>query len=100
MRIRRGVEETRALCSGPGKLCQALGIDKSHDGLPLDEPPFTLWRADPQRAVSIGRRIGITKGVETPWRFGLRGSRFLSKPFRDGSIRKEAPVPAAGGRTM
>jgi DNA-3-methyladenine glycosylase len=82
MRIRRGVEETRALCSGPGQLCQALGIDKSHDGLPLDEPPFALWRADAQRAVSIGRRIGITKGVETPWRFGLDGSRFLSKPFR------------------
>ena len=82
MRARRGVEKERALCSGPGKLCQALGIDKSHDGLVLDEPPFTLWRADARNAVSIGRRIGITKGVETPWRFGLEGSRFLSKPFR------------------
>ncbi|MGN6768866.1 MAG: DNA-3-methyladenine glycosylase [Rhizobiaceae bacterium] len=82
MRARRGIEETRALCSGPGKLCQALGIDKSHDGLALDGPPFALWRAEAGQAVSIGRRIGITKGVETPWRFGLTGSRFLSKPFR------------------
>jgi len=83
MRRRRGVEDARALCSGPGKLCQALGIDKSHDGLALDTPPFALWAAERMEPVSIGRRIGLTKGVETPWRFGLRGSRFLSRPFPD-----------------
>jgi DNA-3-methyladenine glycosylase len=82
MRTRRGAEEARALCSGPGKLCQALGIDRSHDGLALDEPPFALWKTGAEEAVSTGRRIGITKGIETPWRFGLQGSRFLSKPFR------------------
>jgi DNA-3-methyladenine glycosylase len=82
MRARRGVEGARALCSGPGKLCQALGIDRSHDGLALDEPPFALWKTGAEEAVSTGRRIGITKGIETPWRFGLQGSRFLSKPFR------------------
>jgi DNA-3-methyladenine glycosylase len=81
MRKRRGVEDARALCSGPGKLCQALAIDRSHDGLALDEPPFLLCGADGKRAISVGWRIGITKGVETPWRFGLKGSRFLSKPF-------------------
>jgi DNA-3-methyladenine glycosylase len=81
MRGRRGVEEARSLCSGPGKLCQALGIDKSHDGAALDRPPFILWASAGNRTVGIGRRIGITKGVETPWRFGLRGSPFLSKPF-------------------
>jgi DNA-3-methyladenine glycosylase len=81
MRERRGVEDIRLLCSGPGRLCQALGIDKSHDGLALDEPPFVLWGAEDGKAVSVGKRIGITKGVETPWRFGLEGSRFLSKPF-------------------
>jgi DNA-3-methyladenine glycosylase len=82
MRARRGVEKESALCSGPGKLCQALGIDRSHDGLALDEPPFALCAASGETAVSVGKRIGITKGVETPWRFGLQGSRFLSKPFR------------------
>jgi DNA-3-methyladenine glycosylase len=81
MRGRRGVEEARSLCSGPGKLCQALGIDKSHDGMALDRPPFILWAPAGNRTVGIGRRIGITKGVETPWRFGLRGSPFLSRPF-------------------
>jgi DNA-3-methyladenine glycosylase len=81
MRERRGVAEARALCSGPGKLCQALGIDKSHDGLALDEPPFALWVGG-DKSVSVGKRIGITKGIETPWRFGLEGSPFLSKPFR------------------
>jgi DNA-3-methyladenine glycosylase len=82
MRERRGVAEARALCSGPGKLCQALGIDKSHDGLALDEPPFALWVGGGDKSVSVGKRIGITKGIETPWRFGLEGSPFLSKPFR------------------
>ena len=81
MRRRRGVEDASALCSGPGKLCQALGIDKSHDGLALDKPPFLLWAADGEKAVSIGKRIGITRGVETPWRFGLAGSPFLSRAF-------------------
>ena len=82
MRRRRGRSESRALCSGPGKLCEALGVTHKHNGLPLDRAPFSL-RARPH-PVSIvrGPRIGITKAVDHPWRFGLRGSPFLSRPFK------------------
>ena len=78
---RRGSGELRTLCSGPGRLCTALGIDKSHDGLPLTAAPFRLVDAPAAAGISVGRRIGITKGVETPWRFGLAGSPFLSRRF-------------------
>lgn len=80
MRERRGVEEIRSLCSGPGKLCQALGITRGHDGLPLNEPPFSLH---PGKAAGIvaGPRIGISRAVDLPWRFGEAGSTFLSRPF-------------------
>ncbi|MDB5711192.1 MAG: DNA-3-methyladenine glycosylase [Sphingomonas bacterium] len=78
---RRGMSEPRLLCSGPGRLCQALGVDRSLDGLPLDAPPFALVEGDAPAEVTSGLRIGITRGVETPWRFGVRGSRFLSKPI-------------------
>lgn len=81
MIARRGVSEPRLLCSGPGRLCQALGVDRSFDGLPLDTPPFTLLEGEAPAEVTSGPRIGITRGVETPWRFGVRGSRFLSKPI-------------------
>ena len=79
MRVRRGVDVTRSLCSGPGRLCQALGLSVSQNGLPLDEPPFALWpRAEVPEIVS-GPRIGLTRAVEVPWRFGLAGCRFLSR---------------------
>lgn len=81
MHQRRGGVAERQLCSGPGKLCQALGIDLRHDGLPLDCPPFELQAPEGERDIVAGPRIGITKGVETPWRFVLRGSPFLSKPL-------------------
>jgi DNA-3-methyladenine glycosylase len=81
MSERRGGLTSRQLCSGPGKLCQALGIDHAHNGLPLDAPPYTLLPVAGAHDVLAGIRIGITKGVETPWRFGLRGSPFLSKPM-------------------
>ena len=81
MRERRGGLTDRQLCSGPGKLCQALGITKSQDGLPLDAPPFALLAAALTHDIQIGPRIGITKGVDTPWRFALRGSAFLSRPM-------------------
>ena len=64
-----------------GKLCAALGITKAHDGLMLDAPPFSLKLAKKPAALSIGKRIGITKAVDIPWRFGVAGSRYLSKPF-------------------
>ncbi len=81
MHGRRGVEDIRALCSGPGKLCQALAISAEHDRLALDLPPFALTPGKPS-GVAVGPRIGITKGVETLWRFGEAGSRFLSRPLR------------------
>jgi DNA-3-methyladenine glycosylase len=70
------------LCSGPGRLCQALGITKAHDGMALDRSPFELRARAGEPAVAVGRRIGITKAAEEPWRYGLAGSRFLSRPFR------------------
>ena len=71
----------RSLCSGPGKLCQALGITRDPDGLPLDEPPFELLARDGGAALVVGTRIGITRAVEQPWRYGLAGSPFLSRRF-------------------
>jgi DNA-3-methyladenine glycosylase len=82
MRARRGVESLRSLCSGPGKLCQALGIAGDHDGLPLDAPPFELLAREAAPPLAVGPRIGITRAVERPWRYGLAGSPFLSRTFR------------------
>jgi DNA-3-methyladenine glycosylase len=81
MRRRRGLQDGRALCSGPGKLCEALGITVAHSGLPLDKAPFALHARVGQADVASGIRIGITKAVDLPWRYGLKGSRYLSKPF-------------------
>jgi DNA-3-methyladenine glycosylase len=81
MRERRGVTETRMLCSGPGKLCQALGIDHSFNGLLLDQPPFSMHAPQRKAEISIGKRIGISKAIDQPWRFGLKGSAFLSRKF-------------------
>jgi DNA-3-methyladenine glycosylase len=79
---RRGVEDVRQLCSGPGKLCQALGITHEHDGLALDVPPFRLEaRADVPEIVT-GPRIGITRATELRWRYGEAGSPFLSRALR------------------
>jgi DNA-3-methyladenine glycosylase len=81
MRRRRGVQDERSLCSGPGKLTEALGITHAHNGLALDAPPFALYGWVEKPDVVAGVRIGLTKAVELPWRYGLRGSKFLSKPF-------------------
>jgi DNA-3-methyladenine glycosylase len=82
MRARRGQQDPRLLCSGPGRVCQALAVTRAHDGLPLDRPPFALLAAEDAPAVVTGPRIGISKAVDVPWRFGLSGSRFVSRPFR------------------
>jgi DNA-3-methyladenine glycosylase len=82
MRRRRGLSETRLLCAGPGRVCEALGITAAHNGLALDEPPFALFARTEEIEVVAGPRIGITKAAEKPWRYGLKGSAFLSKPFR------------------
>jgi DNA-3-methyladenine glycosylase len=83
MRDRRGLEDVRLLCSGPGRLCQALGVTAAHDGLPLDEPPFELHARPEPVEVAAGRRIGITRAADRPWLYGLAGSRYLSRRFPD-----------------
>lgn len=82
MRARRGLEELKTLCSGPGKVGQALGITRELNGLPLDHAPFEVFAAKEQSNVIEGPRIGISKAVEVHWRFGQAGSKFLSRPFR------------------
>ena len=81
MRRRRGLHDERSLCSGPGKLTEALGITNAHNGLALDAPPIAVHARIGKVDVATGIRIGITKAVELPWRYGLKGSKFLSKPF-------------------
>lgn len=82
MRERRGTDDARLLCAGPGRLCQALGVTRALDGLPLDAPPFRLLASPAPPTVLRGPRIGLTKAADVPWRFGLAGSRFLSRPLR------------------
>jgi DNA-3-methyladenine glycosylase len=84
-RARRGVEDLRALCSGPGKLCQALGVTGEHDGLPLDRPPFRLEPRQSTPEIVTGPRVGITRATELSWRYAVRGSPFLSRAVRAGS---------------
>ena len=81
MRRRRGVMDERALCSGPGKLTEALGITSDHNGLSLLAPPIRLYDRAVTTEIATGVRIGITKATDLPWRYGWKGSRFLSKPF-------------------
>jgi DNA-3-methyladenine glycosylase len=80
MIARRGLDDPRRLSSGPGRLCQALGVTHDHNGLSVAEPPFALEPGPPVEVV-VGPRIGISKAVDVPWRFGERGSRYLSRPF-------------------
>lgn len=82
MRARRGVQTERALASGPGKLCRALGITGEHDGHALDVSPFELLARKETPEISTGPRVGITKATELSWRYGLEGSPYLSRPLR------------------
>lgn len=82
MRLRRGLDDPRLLCSGPGRLCQALAVTREHDGLSVWQPPFELRARPAPVELVTGPRIGITKAAALPWRYGLAGSRFLSRPFR------------------
>ena len=81
MRRRRRLQDERSLCSGPGKLTEALGITVAHNGLPLDASPIALHARASKPDIVAGVRIGITKAIELPWRYGLKGSKFLSKPI-------------------
>ena len=81
MRRRRGLADERLLCAGPGRLCEALGITRKQNGFALDAPPFALFGRQGTVEVVAGPRIGITKAADKPWRYGLKGSPFLSKKF-------------------
>lgn len=81
MAERRRLSDERRLCAGPGRLTQALGIDLTHDGLSVLEAPFHLAPAETDPSLLVGPRIGISQAADRPWRFGLKGSRFLSRPF-------------------
>jgi len=80
MRARRGVDDPRLLCSGPGRLTQALGLTGDHDGLPLDRPPLRLLEPPEPVDVTAGPRVGLTQAGDLPWRYVLTGSAFTSRP--------------------
>ena len=82
MQKRRKLHDVRLLCAGPGRLCEALAVTRAHDGLPLDVAPFRLLARPEAVPLAVGPRIGITKAMDKPWRYGLAGSRFLSRPFK------------------
>jgi DNA-3-methyladenine glycosylase len=82
MRARGRPEDPRLMCSGPGRLCQALAVTREHDGSPLDEDPFALYARARRPHLVSGPRVGITRAAERPWRYALAGSRFLSRPVR------------------
>jgi DNA-3-methyladenine glycosylase len=86
MVARRGRSGARELCSGPGKVCQALAITGEQDGASALEPPFALYAPDRHIDVVASPRVGISKAVELPWRFSERGSGYVSRP-----------APPAGG---
>ncbi|MGZ4258644.1 MAG: DNA-3-methyladenine glycosylase, partial [Gaiellaceae bacterium] len=84
MRARRGCDDPRLLCAGPGRLCQALGITGAEDGLPLDRPPFAILPREHEPEIARAPRIGITRAREHPWRLCEAGSRYLSRGLPRG----------------
>ena len=91
MRKRRGLDDAKLLCSGPGRVGQALAIEHAMNGMRLDRVPFKVHARDADYPVATGPRIGISKAMEVHWRFGLAGSPFVSRRF-------PSPVTAAAGR--
>jgi DNA-3-methyladenine glycosylase len=93
MRERRGLDDPRLLCSGPGRLCQALAVTREHNGMRLDRKPFRIApRREAAVEVAAGVRIGISKSRDLPWRFVLAGSRYLSKPLASGPPLREVDL--------
>jgi DNA-3-methyladenine glycosylase len=90
MRSRRGTRADTELCSGPGKLTEALGIGLEANGADLGAEPFLLAPREPgwSGAILAGPRVGITKAVERPWRFSLAGSPYVSRPRPEGANRR------------
>jgi DNA-3-methyladenine glycosylase len=95
MQARRGRDRPTELCSGPGKLCQALAVGLDENGADVFTPPFELILPAGERPeVAAGPRIGISAATDVPWRFGAAGSPYLSRPI--GRRRASAPrVPRA-----
>lgn len=85
MRRRRMLHDERSLCSGPGKICAALGVTRDHNGLALDQAPIAIHARREMPEIARDVRIGITKAADLPWRLGLKGSKFVSKPFRNNA---------------
>jgi DNA-3-methyladenine glycosylase len=81
MMIRRGIDNVRMLCSGPGRICQALNLDGAVNGLSVDKDPSSFFPKDGAFSVLAGVRVGISQAKEYVWRFGLANSSFLSRPF-------------------
>ena len=90
MMHRRQQQELRSLCAGPGRLGQALGITRALNGKRVDRAPFSLTAGAAHLKVVRGPRIGISKAVDQPWRFGLAGSPYISRPF-PASMRMQKP---------
>lgn len=82
---RRGLHDLRLLCSGPGRVGEALAIQHAYNGHRLDQKPFEVRAAAQAHDIVVGPRIGISKAADVPWRFGLAGSRFVSRPFPKGA---------------
>lgn len=82
MKKRRKTDNLRLLCAGPGRLAQSLGITDAFNGLPLDDPIITFKKPSKKARIIKGPRIGISKATDIPWRFGLKDSPFLSRPFK------------------
>jgi DNA-3-methyladenine glycosylase len=91
MRTRRALDDPRLLCSGPGRLCQALGVTRADDGRSLAEPPFELRAREGRPEIAVGPRVGITKAADRPWRYTLAGSRFVSAKRPRGESASRAP---------
>lgn len=102
MRRRRRLESLRSLCSGPGKLTQALGIELGLNGSDLLGGPISIGPALGGMgaiAIAVDTRVGITKAAELPWRFCAAGNRFLSRPVQVGRGRTSVPAAAKAGST-
>jgi DNA-3-methyladenine glycosylase len=96
---RRGQRDLRLLCSGPGRLGQALAVTRKLDGRRIDLPPFRLSAAATVAPIVCGPRIGISKAVDHPWRFGFAGSRYVSRPFREEAGKRGTAHSRSGQRT-
>jgi DNA-3-methyladenine glycosylase len=86
MRHRRALDDERLLCSGPGRLTQAVGLTREHDGLPLDRPPFRMFPPAGPVDVAAATRVGISRAGDLPWRYVLNRSPFVSRPLPRGAL--------------